>query len=46
MKYKKYHTIRAIPQSKIKIVERGKMDTPNPQIHDVLNFPDLVQALQ
>ena len=34
MKYKKYHTIRAIPQSKIKIVERGKMDNPNPQIHD------------
>ena len=34
MKYKKYYTIRAIPQSKIKIVERGKMDNPNPQIHD------------
>ncbi len=26
---KKYHTVGTIPQSNIKIVERGKSDTPN-----------------
>jgi len=28
-KKKKYHTIGTILKSNIKIVERGKMDTPN-----------------
>jgi len=31
---KKYHTVRTIPKSNIKIVERSKLDTPNTQIHD------------
>jgi hypothetical protein len=30
----KYHTFGTIPKSNIKIVERGKIDTPNTQIHD------------
>jgi len=29
MKNKKYHTVRTIPKSYIKIVERGKIDTTN-----------------
>ena len=29
MKNKKYHTVGTIPKSYIKIVERGKIDTPN-----------------
>ena len=28
----KYHTDRTIPKSNIKIVEKGKIDTPNIQI--------------
>jgi hypothetical protein len=35
MKIKKYHTILAIPKLNITIVERGKIDTPNKQIHDL-----------
>ena len=31
MKKKKYHTVRTIPKSNIKMVERGKIDTPNTQ---------------
>ena len=31
---KKYHTVRTVPKSNIKIVERGKIDTSNTQIHD------------
>jgi len=34
MEYKIYHTIETAPKSKIKIDERGKIDTPNSQIHD------------
>jgi hypothetical protein len=34
LKTKKYHTVGTIPKSDIKIVERGKMDTPNTEIHD------------
>ena len=34
MKNKKYHTVGPIPKSNIKIVERGKIDNPNTQIHD------------
>ena len=34
MKNKKYHTVETIPKLNIKIVERGKIDTPNTQIHD------------
>jgi len=32
---KKYNTVGPIPQSNIKIVERGKIDTPNIQIYDL-----------
>jgi hypothetical protein len=35
MKNKKYHTVRQIPKSNIKIVERDKFDTHNTQIHDL-----------
>ena len=34
MKNKKYYKVGTIPKSNIKIVERGKIDTPNTQIHD------------
>jgi hypothetical protein len=34
MKNKKYHTVETIPKLNIKIVERGKIDTPNIQKHD------------
>jgi hypothetical protein len=30
---KKYHTDRTFPKSNIKIVERGKIDTPDTQVH-------------
>ena len=36
MKNKKYHTVGTISKSTIKIIERGKMDTPKTQIHDRL----------
>jgi len=48
---KKYHIVRTIAKSNIKIIERGKIDTNNTQIHDVTHnyvtahFPGLVQAL-
>jgi len=31
---KKYHNVGTFPKLNIAIVERGKIDTPNPQIHD------------
>ena len=34
MKNEKYHTVGTIPKSNIKILERGKIDTPNTQIQD------------
>jgi hypothetical protein len=34
IKTKKYHLDGKIPNSNIKIAERGKIDTPNTQIHD------------
>jgi len=34
MNNKKYHTVGIIPKSNIKILERGKIDTSNTQIHD------------
>jgi hypothetical protein len=34
MKNKKYHTVRTIPGSNIKIVERGKIGTTSAQLHD------------
>ena len=34
MKENKYRTVRTILQSNIKIVETGKIDTVNIQIHD------------
>jgi hypothetical protein len=33
-KNKTYHNIRTAPKSNRKIVERGKIDTSNTQIHD------------
>ena len=33
-KSKNYHTVGTFPKSNRKIVERGKFDTPNTQIHD------------
>jgi len=36
MKIKKYHTVRTILKSNCKFVERGKVNTPNTQIHDHL----------
>ena len=34
MKNKKYNTVGTIHKSDIKIVERGKMDPPNTEMHD------------
>jgi hypothetical protein len=34
MKNGKYHAIGTVPKSNIKIVERGKIDMPNTQIHE------------
>ena len=34
MKNNKYHNVGTISKSNIKIVERGKIDIPNTQIHD------------
>ena len=34
MRNKKYQTVEKIPKSNIKMVESGKIDTPNTQIHD------------
>ena len=34
MKYNNYHTAGTITKSNFKIVERGKFDIPNTQIHD------------
>ena len=34
MRNKKYQTVETIPKSNIKMVESGKIDTPNTQIHD------------
>jgi hypothetical protein len=33
IKNREYHTVRTILNSNIKIVERGKIDTPYTQIH-------------
>ena len=38
MKNKTYHTVGTFLKSNIKIVERGKIDSPNPQIHDLFTF--------
>ena len=35
MKNKRYNTVGKVPESNVKIVERGKIDNPNKQIHDV-----------
>ena len=34
----RYHTVKTIPKSNIKILERGTIDTPNAQIHDCSLF--------
>ena len=50
MKNKDIHNVRTFLNSSIKIVERGKIDTRNTQIHDVTHkymttpFPRLLQA--
>jgi len=44
MRTTKYHKVGTIRNSNIKIVERGKIDTPNTQIHDRSHFPCLGQA--
>jgi hypothetical protein len=33
MKNKKYHTVGKVPKYNTKIVEKGKLNTPNKQIH-------------
>ena len=40
---KKKHTVRTIPKSNIKIVERGKMATANTPIHDRSPFMNIAQ---
>jgi len=45
MKNKKYHTVKTVPNSYRKIVEKSKIDTSDMQIHDP-HFPGLVQAHQ
>jgi len=35
MKNKNYHIVGTVPKSNRKIVEKGKIDDPNTQIHDV-----------
>ena len=40
MKNKKYHNVGTILKSNTKIVERGKIDTPNTQIHDKIDTPN------
>jgi len=34
MKNKKFHTVRTFPKSNRKIIERGKIYTPNTYTHD------------
>jgi hypothetical protein len=34
----KYHTVGKIPKSNIKILEMGKIDTPNTQINEVVHL--------
>jgi len=43
-KNKKYHSVGTILKSNIKIVGRGKIDTPNKYM--TAHYPGLVQALQ
>jgi hypothetical protein len=43
-KSKKYHTVKTVPNSYRKILEKSKIDTSDMQIHDP-HFPGLVQAL-
>jgi hypothetical protein len=38
--------IPPVPKSNRKIVERGKIDSPNTQIHTIVHFFGLVKALQ
>ena len=39
LKNKTYHNVGTIPKYNITIVERGKIDTPNTQIHDCSIIP-------
>ena len=45
MTYKNCQTVGTVPKSIIKITERGTIDDPNTQIHDV-HSPGLIQTLQ
>jgi len=45
IKNQKYDTIGTIPKSRRKIVETGKIYTPDTQIDDLLNFPSLTPSL-
>jgi len=45
MKNRKYHTVGTNPNSNIKIVERGNIDTSNTQVH-YPSLSGLVHALQ
>jgi hypothetical protein len=45
MKNIKYHTVGTIPKANIKIVERGKINTPNTQIHDLAWYSHFNQII-
>jgi len=45
VKNRKYHTLATVLKSNRKIVERGKIDTPNTQTHDSTHCPGMAQAL-
>jgi hypothetical protein len=38
---KKYHTVGTDPKSNRKIAERGKINTPNTQMHDIIFLHNL-----
>ena len=47
LKNNKYHTVGTVPKYERKIVERGKIDTSNTQMHDCsLSWLDSVQFYQ
>ena len=47
MKTKKYHTVRTVLKYNRKILERGKIDTINTQIHDrSLSWPSTGTSIE
>jgi len=47
LKTKKYHTVRTVLKYNRKIVERGKIDTINTQIHDrSLSWPSTGTSIE